>query len=75
MAQMHEMCLAKYRFAILDNAFLTHSPGIKRRKNKVTLEYEKWRAPFVKANKRIYKEIVKELRKKYPGKTRCKERL
>ncbi|KAL0268584.1 UNVERIFIED_CONTAM: hypothetical protein PYX00_010462 [Menopon gallinae] len=35
MTQMHEMCLQDYRFVILNGAFLVHTPGIKRQRDKI----------------------------------------
>lgn len=32
---MHEMCLQDYRFVILNGAFLVHTPGIKRQRDKI----------------------------------------
>lgn len=74
MTQMHELCLLDYRFAILDTAFLVHSPGIKKKKTKKSSTTdEEWRQSFVQNNQRVYKDIISEFRKKYRKATLCQE--
>lgn len=34
---MHEMCLLDYRFVILNGAFLVHTPGMKRKRDKLVI--------------------------------------
>ncbi len=71
MAQMHELCLEGYQFAILDTAFLLHRPGIKKHKNK---SKEDLRLPYIKKNSMIYGEIMSEMRDRFNvNKTNCKE--
>ena len=75
MSQMHELCLLDYRFAILDTAYLIHKPGIKRKKlHTVQSADEKWRTPFVKANDKVYVQLMRDFKTKYGNKkTKCQE--
>lgn len=65
--QMLEMCFLKYRFVILDNAFLVHIPGIKRRTNNSI-----WRRPYQRQNAKAYTIILKQLANKYEKNQRCR---
>lgn len=65
---MMEMCLASYRFVILDGAFLVHWPGIKR----TTRAAEPWRNPYIEINREIYNDILMNvIVKKYPENKKC----
>lgn len=64
---MLEMCFLKYRFVILDNAFLVHIPGIKRRTNNSI-----WRRPYQRQNAKAYTIILKQLANKYEKNQRCR---
>nr|XP_018917624.1 PREDICTED: beta-1,4-glucuronyltransferase 1-like [Bemisia tabaci] len=70
MTQMHLMCLMSYRFVILDGAFLTHSPGIKRKfesgiERRLKLQYEH-------QNYLQYNRIVKDASKEYGVNEKCR---
>ncbi len=72
MSQMHELCLSDYRFAVLDTAFLVHR-GIKQKTSQTPVGADEgWREKFFRGNKRVYKDIMRELKEKYPNKSKCK---
>lgn len=72
MLQMMEMCLASYRFVILDGAFLVHWPGIKR----TTRADEPWRNPYIEINKDIYNDVLMNVVvKKYPENKKCNAKM
>ncbi|XP_030763603.1 beta-1,4-glucuronyltransferase 1-like [Sitophilus oryzae] len=56
-----EMCVQDYDFTILDNAFLTHWPGIRTEK----LKTEDWRTPYINQNMAVYNVSIEVLKKKY----------
>ena len=59
------MCMHDYRYAVLDNAFLVHRPGIKKiGRNK------QFREEIVRQNYRLYK-IRDKLRKIHGKKPEC----
>lgn len=69
MIQVLEMCLLRYKFIILDGAFLIHWPGIKKKSsNKST---DSWRTPHILKNSKVYTQIVNKFRTKYSN-HRCK---
>ncbi|KAF2883230.1 hypothetical protein ILUMI_22945, partial [Ignelater luminosus] len=47
--QAYAMCLLRYSFLILDNAFLVHRPGIKQSNPKE----KKWRQKYVNATEKL----------------------
>ncbi|XP_076363357.1 beta-1,4-glucuronyltransferase 1-like [Tachypleus tridentatus] len=55
----HELCYLGYDIHILDDAFLVHAPGIKM------FDRNKFRQPFIAKNRRIFNQILKQLREKY----------
>jgi hypothetical protein len=63
----YEMCLMDYDFAILDNAFLVHAPGIKFYIHEV--EYK--RKPYALLNNKVIAKIESELKKKYGTRKKC----
>ncbi|XP_014260515.1 beta-1,4-glucuronyltransferase 1-like [Cimex lectularius] len=69
MTQMHEMCLMKYHFVILDGAFMVHSPGVKR---KVDVLRDSWRNFQQKKNSFYYDLIMKNINEKQKKNSRCK---
>ncbi|XP_065158961.1 beta-1,4-glucuronyltransferase 1-like [Atheta coriaria] len=71
MTQMLEMCLKGYRFVILDNAFLIHWPGVKRKSNEL-MKRNKWRYPYLMKNTRQYNNIINNLATKYKRNSKCK---
>ncbi|KAL0117581.1 hypothetical protein PUN28_010411 [Cardiocondyla obscurior] len=71
MAQMFEMCLLNYRLVVLDGAFLVHTPGIKRKTNKINTATQNFFRPHEKKNARIYQRVIKHLIKRYPVNRRC----
>ncbi|XP_076333042.1 beta-1,4-glucuronyltransferase 1-like [Tachypleus tridentatus] len=62
-----ELCFQNYDLHILDDAFLVHTPGIK----KFDLDQKKLRWPFVGKNFRILKQIISDLNEKYPDRKNC----
>lgn len=68
---MLEMCLKGYRFVILDNAFLIHWPGVKRKSNEL-MKRNKWRYPYLMKNTRQYNNIINNLATKYKRNSKCK---
>ncbi|KAF6199773.1 hypothetical protein GE061_006071 [Apolygus lucorum] len=69
MTQMHEMCLMKYHFVILDGAFLVHAPGVKR---KADVLRDSWRNDQQKKNSALYERIMKSINKKLKENSRCR---
>ncbi|GAB6032361.1 hypothetical protein CHUAL_011002 [Chamberlinius hualienensis] len=67
MTQAFELCLQKYKFSILENAFLVHAPGIKA----YDPENYNWREPYVKENNCLKTQIQKEIIKNYKRSNRC----
>jgi hypothetical protein len=63
----YEMCLMDYDFAILDNAFLVHAPGIKL----YIHEVEDNRKPYVLLNNKAEAKIKSELKRKYGTRKNC----
>ncbi|XP_068087206.1 beta-1,4-glucuronyltransferase 1 [Anabrus simplex] len=74
MTQMNEMCLMRYRFIILDGAFLVHTPGMKHRTD-VDTNHIAWRRPYERQNIKLYENIVRDMMQKYQGQNRCKTHL
>ncbi len=75
MSQMHELCLAGYRFVILDTAFLVHR-GIKRKVSGTPMKADEgWRKAFYQRNQEVYKSIMQNLAGKYPKKSKCKTKF
>ena len=70
--QMHELCLKKYNFVILDRAFVVHSPGIKNN-TKMASSSESFRKPFIQENMKTYNIIMAELQKKYGNNPKCRK--
>jgi len=67
MSQMYEMCLMNYELHILDNAFLVHSPGIKK-------DWKKnlnWRKPFMRDRYRILRQIKLEINARHSENKNC----
>ncbi|XP_014278337.1 beta-1,4-glucuronyltransferase 1 [Halyomorpha halys] len=69
MTQMHEMCLLRYRFVILDGAFLVHSPGVKR---KADITKDSWRLEQQRLNNFHYDNIITSITARQKHNTRCK---
>jgi len=68
MAHMHRLCLLNYKFAVLDNAFLVHKPGVKREKSHVGKE----KLEFIKKNNEEYYKIMNDLEKEFGKNYNCK---
>ncbi|XP_023215140.1 beta-1,4-glucuronyltransferase 1-like [Centruroides sculpturatus] len=68
MPQVLAMCFLDYDFYVLDNAYLVHSPGIK----KVNGTSERRRAKYVAANRRAYNSLRRDLIKRYGQKRKCR---
>lgn len=66
---MHEMCLLRYRFVILDGAFLVHSPGVKR---KADITKDNWRLEQQRLNNFHYDNIITSITARQKHNTRCK---
>lgn len=66
---MHEMCLLRYRFVILDGAFLVHAPGVKR---KTDIIKDNWRIEQQKLNNVHYDNIIARITGRHKENTRCK---
>jgi hypothetical protein len=64
----YEMCLMDYDFAILDNAFLIHTPGIKL----YNREERDKRKPYIILNYKAEAKIMSDLNKKYGTRNNCK---
>jgi len=60
MIQLHTMCLLDYQFIILNNAFLVHVPGIKRRNS----EDNNKRRRHMISNQRLYSLIGHSMEQK-----------
>ncbi|XP_076386660.1 beta-1,4-glucuronyltransferase 1 isoform X2 [Megachile rotundata] len=71
MTQMYEMCLLNYRLVILDGAFLVHTPGIKRRKLKISAAKREFLKAQERRNAGIYQRVIKRLLKQYPTNHKC----
>ncbi|XP_017779879.1 PREDICTED: beta-1,4-glucuronyltransferase 1-like isoform X2 [Nicrophorus vespilloides] len=71
MTQMLEMCLKGYVFIILDNAFLIHWPGVKRKSPEMKLK-AKWRLPYLMKNTRQYNQIISHLATTHKNNPKCK---
>ncbi|XP_023215139.1 beta-1,4-glucuronyltransferase 1-like [Centruroides sculpturatus] len=65
--QVLEMCFMDYDFCILDNAFLVHSPGIKR----IDRASERRRAPYAVNNTKLYRLLRRDLTRKYRPRFNC----
>ncbi|GIY52593.1 beta-1,4-glucuronyltransferase 1 [Caerostris extrusa] len=63
----YEMCLRKYDFHIVENAFLVHSPGI----NVYNASKEKYRTKYQHKNNKWMSVIKKDLGKKYGHNKDC----
>jgi hypothetical protein len=61
------MCLLNYDFAILDNAFLVHAPGIKC----YNLAVEDKKRPYAILNSKAEDKIKSYFKKKYGTKNNC----
>ncbi|XP_059086555.1 beta-1,4-glucuronyltransferase 1-like [Tigriopus californicus] len=72
MSQMVELCLRNFTFAVLDNAYLIHKPGIKVKTSQDGKLTEPWRISFVERNEQVYQVLLKELADKYGGLGHCK---
>lgn len=68
---MFEICLLNYRLVILDGAFLVHTPGIKRKTQKINATRQEFFQLHEKKNAKIYQRIIKGLIKKYPINHKC----
>lgn len=66
---MHEMCLLRYHFVILDGAFLVHAPGVKRKADVIR---DSWRSRFQRENSLKYDLIIKSVSDRYKYNSRCK---
>ena len=60
------MCLLDYDFMILDNAFIVHKPGIKKKPRNM----KKAKRPVRKQN-RILQKISRQITKKYGTRKGC----
>lgn len=72
MSQMVELCLRNFTFAVLDNAYLIHKPGIKVKTSQDGKLTEPWRISFVERNEQVFQVLLKELANKYGGLGHCK---
>lgn len=68
---MVEMCLMGYKMIILDDAFLVHWPGIKRKTIRVGSP-DTWLRSQQRLNARRYHGILETLAIKYPQNDKCK---
>ncbi|CAH2005112.1 unnamed protein product [Acanthoscelides obtectus] len=66
MCQAYHLCMLDYSFLVLDNAFLIHKPGVKKKKVQILKHQDELRK-----NNRILKMITKELRSVYGPNDRC----
>jgi N-acetyllactosaminide beta-1,3-N-acetylglucosaminyltransferase len=62
------MCLLDYDFMILDNAFLIHKPGIKRKKHELELSRPKY---AIRRQNRMLKKTQAEITEKYGKREGC----
>lgn len=69
MTQMHEMCLLRYRFIILDGAFLVHAPGVKK---KTDIIKDNWRNEQQRLNNFHYDNIITTITARQKHNNRCK---
>ncbi|KAJ8965472.1 hypothetical protein NQ314_004117 [Rhamnusium bicolor] len=67
MCQAYTMCILGYDFMVLDNAFLIHKPGIKKKKVQVLKHKDQ-----LKMNGKILLDIQKELQNVYGKNCKCK---
>ncbi|XP_012278262.1 beta-1,4-glucuronyltransferase 1 [Orussus abietinus] len=70
MAQMLEMCLLNYRLVVLDGAFLVHTPGIKKKSNRLDRDQRR-NGQHEKRNSKTYRNVVRRLLSHYPTNRRC----
>ncbi|XP_050298081.1 beta-1,4-glucuronyltransferase 1-like [Anthonomus grandis grandis] len=68
MSQSLEMCLLDYHYTVLDNAFLCHWPGMKKKKP----TKEEWRSKFITNNTETYKKIIRNLLERYDNIPECR---
>lgn len=68
MSQMHALCLLDYDLDIVDNAFLVHAPGIKKR-NLTVYFYNR---QYVIQNDIVHHQVVRQLNKRYGPSTLCR---
>ncbi|XP_066141724.1 beta-1,4-glucuronyltransferase 1-like isoform X2 [Euwallacea fornicatus] len=66
MVQVYTMCVMKYNFHVLDNAFLIHKPGVKSKK----VQLEKFKVIVTESTKKI-KKIAVELQNLYGFNPNC----
>ena len=63
--QMYEMCAKNYEFAVIEDGFLVHQPGIK-----IATSVPDWRKALIdKQHNTLNTEVIEELRKKFPDST------
>ncbi|KAJ8952955.1 hypothetical protein NQ318_006572 [Aromia moschata] len=67
MSQVYTMCLRNYNFMVLDNAFLIHKPGIKKKKVQVLKHMDE-----TKKNEKILVRIQNELQNIYGKNKKCR---
>lgn len=60
------MCLLNYDFMVLDNAFLTHKPGIK----KIKVQKQKYQQ-LIDNSKIVMRDIKEELIRMYGNNGKC----
>ncbi|XP_066251093.1 beta-1,4-glucuronyltransferase 1-like [Euwallacea similis] len=66
MVQAYTMCVMKYNFHVMDNAFLIHKPGVKKKK----VQLEKFQS-VVRESTQTIKEIAIELQNLYGFNPNC----
>ncbi|KAJ8952953.1 hypothetical protein NQ318_006570 [Aromia moschata] len=67
MCQVYTMCMLNYKFMVMDNAFLIHKPGIKKKKVQVLKHMDQTRK-----NNKILIKIQDELQQIYGANKNCR---
>ncbi|XP_018579195.1 beta-1,4-glucuronyltransferase 1 [Anoplophora glabripennis] len=67
MCQVYALCIHDYNFMILDNAFLIHKPGVKKKKVQVVKHMKE-----IQRNNRMLSKIQKEMQNIFGPNTNCK---